>query len=75
MFVDEESLRKRGSGCGGEAKAMISWEGQGNETNIPCDARAAGLIVALSAPFGCAAYMSAVGVDNVNGPAKRRVLI
>ena len=37
--------------------------------------RAAGLIVALSAPFGCAAYMSAVDVDHVNGSAKRRVLI
>lgn len=37
--------------------------------------RAAGLIVALSAPLGCAAYMSAVDVDHVNGSAKRRVLI
>lgn len=36
---------------------------------------AAGLIVALSAPLGCAAYMSAVDVDHVDGSAKRRVLI
>ena len=33
------------------------------------------MIVALSAPFGCAEYMRAEVVDVVNGPAKRRVLI
>lgn len=36
---------------------------------------AAGLIVALSTPFGCAAYMSAGDVNHVNGSAKQRVLI
>jgi hypothetical protein len=37
---------------------------------------AAGLIVALSAPLGCAAYISAVVVDHVqNGSAKPTCLV
>ena len=37
--------------------------------------RVAGLIVALSTPLGCAAYISTVDVERVDGSAKRRVLI
>jgi hypothetical protein len=46
--------------------------------NLPDDARAAGLIVALSAALGCAEYIErssdSIGTQ-VHGSAKRRVLI
>lgn len=46
--------------------------------NLPDDARAAGLIVALSAALGCAEYIerssNSIGTQ-VHGSAKRRVLI
>lgn len=46
--------------------------------DLPDDARAAGLIVALSAALGCAEYIErssdSIGTQ-VHGSAKRRVLI
>jgi len=56
------------------SKQKKAWKQRKVGGNIPV-LSAAGLIVALSAPFGCAEYMSADDVDHVNGSAKRRVLI
>lgn len=55
-----------------------TWALQAKENQRLGDApvlSAAGLIVALSAPLGCAVYISAVDVDHADGSAKRRVLI
>lgn len=43
--------------------------------NLPGDARAAGLTVALSTPLGCAEYIERSSARATNGSAKRRVLI
>lgn len=64
------------SGRGRDASCMTLI---GVATSLPAEARAAGLIVALSTPLGCAEYIErscdSVNERATNGSAKRRVLI
>lgn len=69
------SEAKRGPGRGRDGSCMTLGR---VAANLPDDARAAGLIVALSAALGCAEYIErssdSIGTQ-VHGSAKRRVLI
>lgn len=77
----QRSAAKRGPGRAPAQREGSRWFMYDTErvaANLPDDARAAGLIVALSAALGCAEYIerSSDSVCNqVHGSAKRRVLI